>query len=113
MTAFSPVTVKPAYSPQKARAKQKCLTHFERDLKALETSRFAANREFMKRVMPILQTARSAHQDYHAGQLSLEQLQQFRPIVESQLEEVLKNPPKKGWPADAIGLSNRLYRHLR
>ncbi len=61
--------------------------------------------------MPILQTARSAHQDYHAGQLSLSELQQFRPIVESQLEEVLKNPPKKGWPADAIGLSNRLDRH--
>ncbi len=65
----------------------------------------------MKGVMPILQTARSVHQDYHAGQLSLEELQCFLPIVESQLEEVLKHPPKKGWPADAIGLSNRLHRH--
>ena len=71
---FSVVIVKRAYSPQKAAAKQKCLTHLERDLKALETSRFAANREFMKQVMPILQTARSAHQDYHGGQLSLEEL---------------------------------------
>ena len=105
--------VKRAYSPQKAAEKQKCLTHFERDLKALETSRLAANREFRARVSPILQTARSAHQDYHAGQLSLEELQGLRPIVESQLDEVLKNPPKKGWPADAIGLSNRLHRHLR
>ncbi len=100
-----------AYSPQKAAAKQKCLTHFERDLKALETSRFAANREFRKRVSPILHTARSAHQDYHAGQLSLEELQRLRPQVESQLEGVLHNPPKKGWPADAQGLSNRLHRH--
>ena len=100
-----------AYGPQKAVAKQKCLTHFERDLKALETSRFAANREFLKRITPILQTARSAHQDYHAGQLSLEELQRLRPRVESQLDEVLKNAPKKGWPADAQGLSNRLYRH--
>ena len=100
-----------AYSPQKAAAKQKCLTHFERDLKALETSRFAENREFLKRVSPILRTARSAHQDYHAGQLSLEQLQRLRPIVESSLEMVLNNPPLKGWPSDAQGLSNRLYRH--
>ena len=49
-----------AYSPQKARAKQKCLTHFERDLKALETSRFASNRELVKRVSPILDRARTA-----------------------------------------------------
>ncbi len=103
--------VKRAYSPQKAAAKQKCLVHFERDPKALETSRFAGNREFLKRVSPILRTARSAHQDYHAGQLSLEELQRLRPQVESQLEGVLHNPPKKGWPADAQGLSNRLHRH--
>ncbi len=102
-----------AYAPQKAAAKQKCLTHFERDLKALETSRFAANREFLKRISPILYTARRAHQDYHAGQLSLSELQRLRPNVESQLDAVLKNRPKKGWPADAQGLSNRLYRHLR
>ncbi len=63
------------------------------------------------RVSPILHPARTAHQEYHAGQLSLEQLQRLRPSVESQLDEVLKNPPPKGWPADAIGLSNRLYRH--
>ncbi len=100
-----------AYSPQKAAAKQKCLVHFERDLKALETSRFAGNREFRARVSPILDTARRAHQDYHAAQLSLEKLQQLRPRVESQLDEVLKNPPLKGWPADAQGLSNRLRRH--
>ncbi len=104
---------KRAYSPQTAAAKQKCLTHFERDLKALETSRFAGNRELVKRVSPILRTARSSQQDYHAGQLSLEELQRLRPLVESQLDEVLKNPPKKGWPADAMGLRNRLYRHLR
>ena len=61
--------------------------------------------------MPILQTARSAHQNYHAGQLSLEELQQLRPQVESELERVLQNPPQKGWPADAQGLSNRLHRH--
>ncbi len=100
-----------AYGPQRAAAKQKCLTHFERDLKALETSRFDENREFMKRVSPILHTARSAHQDYHAGQLSLEELRRIRPQVESQLERVLQNPPKKGWPSDAQGLSNRLHRH--
>ena len=35
-----------AYNPMPAAAKQKCLTHLERDLKALHTSRFAANQEF-------------------------------------------------------------------
>ncbi len=100
-----------AYSPQKAVAKQKCLTHFERDLKALKTSRFEGNREFRARVYPILEKARSGHQDYHAGQLSLEQLQQLRPQVESELEEVLNNSPLKGWPNDAQGLANRLKRH--
>ncbi len=87
--------VKRAYSPQKARAKQKCLTHFERDLKALETSRFASNREFRKRVSPILDTARTAHQDYHAGQLSLDELQRLRPIIESELLCSIKQSPKE------------------
>lgn len=100
-----------AYSPQSAEAKQKCLTHFERDLKALETSRFANNREFVARVSPILWAARQAHRDYHAGQLSLEQLQQQRPSVEAQLQAVLDTPPSQGWPADAQGLANRLQRH--
>ena len=100
-----------AYSPQKARAKQKCLTHLERDLKALETSRFTSNREFRARVSPILHTARTAHQEYHDGQLSLDELQRLRPRVESSLEMVLNNPPKQGWAADAQGLSNRLKRH--
>ena len=61
--------------------------------------------------MAILQTARSAHQNYHAGELSLSELQQLRPQVESELEQVLQNRPQKGWPADAQGLSNRLHRH--
>ena len=76
-----------AYSPQKAAAKQKCLVHFERDLKALETSRFAGNREFRARVSPILHKARSAHQDYHHGELSLEELQGLRPIGSSSIRD--------------------------
>ena len=43
--------------------------------------------------------------------MSLEELQRLRPILESELAAVLNNPPKKGWAADAIGLSNRLQRH--
>ena len=100
-----------AYNPQKAAAKQKCLTHFERDLKALETSRFAGNREFRAQVYPILEKARNAHQNYHAAQLSLDELQGLRPQVESELEGVLNNAPLKGWPTDAQGLANRLKRH--
>lgn len=80
-----------AYNRQTAAAKQKCLTHFERDLRALETSRFAENREFASPVFPILQAARQHHQDYHQGKLTLEQLQQKRPEIEVQLAAVLDN----------------------
>lgn len=100
-----------AYSPQPATAKQKCLTHLERELRALETSRFLGNRDFSAGVSDILKSARQAHRDYHAGQLSLEQLQSLRPQFESQLQAVLDQPPPKGWPADAQRLRQRLYKH--
>ena len=100
-----------AYSPQNAKAKQKCLAHIGRELEALTTSNFAANRLFAERVMPILQSARQAHQDYHAGNVTLSQLQNYRLIVEAELADVLDNPPKKGWPADAQTLVNRFTRH--
>lgn len=64
-----------AYHPQLAAAKQKCLAHIERDLKALEDSRLKANGVFAAKVFPILEEARQAHRDYHAGKLNLEQLQ--------------------------------------
>lgn len=100
-----------AYSSQPARAKQKCLAHIGRDLNALSTSNFSANRQFAQQVIPILESARCAHQDYHAGQLSLEQLQHQRLIVEAQLAQVLQHPPHKGWPADAQTLANRFVRY--
>ena len=87
-----------AYNPQTATAKQKCLTHLERDLKALEPSRNACNRDFSARVTHLLTLARQASCDYHAGQLSLEQLQQQRLQLESQLQAVLDTPPASGWP---------------
>ena len=100
-----------AYSPQSASAKQKCLAHIGRDLKALSTSNFSANRQFAEQVIPILESARRAHQDYHAGQLTLEQLQHHRLIVEAQLAQVLQHPPDKGWAADAQTLANRFVRY--
>ncbi len=100
-----------AYNPQIATAKQKCLTHLERDLKALDTSRFAANRDFSARVTHVLTLARQASCDYHAGQLSLEQLQSTRLQLESQLQAVLHTPPESGWPADAQRLRQRLQKY--
>lgn len=100
-----------AYSPQNAKAKQKCLAHIGRDLEALTTSNFADNRLFAERVMPIFDSARQAHQDYHAGKVTLNQLQNQRLIVEAELADVLDNPPKKGWPADAQTLANRFTRY--
>lgn len=80
-------------------------------MKALSTSNFSANRQFAEQVIPILESARCAHQDYHAGQLTLEQLPHHRLIVETQLAQVLEHPPEKGWPADAQMLANRFTRY--
>jgi hypothetical protein len=100
-----------AYNPQQASAKQKCLAHIGRELEALTTSNFASNRLFAEQVMPILDRARRAHKDYHAGKLTLDQLQNYRLIVEAQLAQVLANPPEKGWAADAQALANRFARY--
>ena len=100
-----------AYNPQSAAAKQKCLTHLERDLEALKNSRFEGNRLFAQAVGEILTTARSWYRDYHAGKLSREEITQKRPVIEAQLLVVLQNTPEKGWPADAQRLANRIQRH--
>ena len=101
-----------AYNPQTATAKQKCLTHLERDLKALEPSRFAGNRDFSARVTHLLTLARQASCDYHAGQLSLEQLQQQRLQLESQLQAVLDTPPASGWPFPLPNVSGNASRSI-
>ena len=100
-----------AYAPQSAAAKQKCLAHLERDLEALKTSRFAGNREFAKGVDQVLWAARCSHRDYQAGKLSREILAQQRPLLESQLQEILEQLVVSRWPADAQRLANRLKRH--
>ena len=100
-----------AYHRQNAQHKQKCLAHIGRELKALETSHFSENKLFAQRVFPILEQARQSHRDYHQGELSLEALQQQRPLVEAQLQEVLDNPPPTGWASDSQLLSNRFRRY--
>lgn len=100
-----------AYNPQTAAAKQKCLTHLERDLKALTTSRFVENRNFAAQVFQILTTARSAHQDYLAQKLTPQDLSNQRSELEAKLQALLEAPPQGGWPADAQRLSARLQRH--
>jgi DNA-binding protein H-NS len=100
-----------AYNPQSAAAKQKCLTHLERDLEALNHSRFEGNRLFAQAVSEILTTARTWYRDYHAGKLSRQEIAQQRPVIEAQLLAVLHNPPEKRWPADAQRLANRIQRH--
>jgi transposase len=61
---------------------------------------------FAQQILPILDSTRRAHQDYHADKLTLEQLQNHRLIVEAQLAQVLNTPPEKGWAADAQALAN-------
>ncbi len=100
-----------AYNPQSAAAKQKCLTHLERDLEALKLSRFEGNRLLAVAVAEILTTARTLYRDYQAGQLSREAMRAQRTVLEAKLLTVLTNPPVKGWPADAQRLANRIQRH--
>jgi transposase len=100
-----------AYNPQQASAKQKCLAHIGRELEALTTSNFASNRLFAEQVIPILDLARRAHRDYHEGKLTLDQLQNYRLIVEAQLAQVLAHPPEEGWASDAAALANRFTRY--
>ena len=102
-----------AYNPQSAAAKQKCLTHLERDLEALKLSRFEGNRLFAQAVGEILTTARTWYRDYHLGKLSHLLIARNRPVIEAQLQAVLHNPPVTGWPADAQRLANRIQRHWR
>ena len=100
-----------AYGPQNAAAKQKCLAHLERDLEALETSRFEGNREFARQVKEILSEARSFYRDYQEGNLSSSSLAAVRPQLEARLEAVIDSPPVGGFPADAQRLAHRLQRH--
>lgn len=100
-----------AYNPMSAAAKQKCLTHLERDLKALHTSRFGGNRDFAQKVCDILYCARCLHTDYRSGKIGLLDLVRARDEIESQLQSVLDDPPEKGFPADAQRLADRIKRH--
>ena len=100
-----------AYSPQGATAKQKCLAHLERDLKALQTSRFAGNREFATKVLKVLWQARTAHRNYQDGILSREALSPQRVVIEASLKEVLSETVSKSAPSDTLRLSQRLQRH--
>jgi cell division septum initiation protein DivIVA len=100
-----------AYNPQPAAAKQKCLAHSQRELEALSKSRFESNRQFASRVSEVFAQARQAHQDYHAGRLTQEQLQSQRLISEAELAAILDHPPESGWAADAQALSNRFRRY--
>lgn len=100
-----------AYSPQGASAKQKCLAHLERDLKALETSRFDANREFAQQVLQVLWQARSVHRDYQEGEMSRSVLSEQRAIIEAKLKEVLSKTVTQSCPSDTLRLMGRLQRH--
>ena len=100
-----------AYSPQGAAAKQKCLAHLERELKALSQSHFQGNRDFARQVQSVLWQARQAYQDYQAGKLSREDLTGQRDMVEAALKQVLVETVHGKSPADTLRLSQRLERH--
>ena len=100
-----------AYSPQQASAKQKCLAHIERELKGMESSHHNVNRLFAQQVLPILDEAREAYNQYHQGELNQSQLDQHRWVSEVKLATALDNPPQGGWAADAQKLANRFTRH--
>lgn len=100
-----------AYSKQSASAKQKCWAHIERELKRMEKSNMKANRIFAAVVFPIIHKARAVHQQYLEGKITLEEMQAQRPEIEAQFEQVLNNPPKKGWAYDSEKLATRFRKH--
>jgi DNA-binding protein H-NS len=100
-----------AYNPQSAAAKQKCLTHLERDLEALKLSRFEGNRLLAGAVGEILATARTRYRQYHVGQLSREAMAAERLVLEAKLLKILTDAPINGWPADAQRLAKRIQRY--
>jgi len=59
----------------------------------------------------VLEIARGYHRDYQTGKLNRAELAKQRSLVEAQLQDILNNPPPKGWPSDAQRLANRLERH--
>lgn len=101
MLAYSVVIAIVLITPKQQQRSQKCLTHLERDLKALTTSRFEGNRDFAEKVFQILTAARTAHRDYLAQKLTIEDLSNKRSELEAKLQGVLGTPPNRGWPADA------------
>jgi transposase len=100
-----------AYSKQSASAKQKCWAHIERELKRMEKSKMKANRIFAANVFPIIHQARAIHQQYLEEKITLEEMQAQRPEIETQLEQVLNNPPKKSWAYDSQKLAERFKRY--
>jgi transposase len=97
------------YNPQTATAKQKCLTHLERDLRALETSQLAANRDFSSQVSAILNLARQTHRDYHSDQLSWEQLQASNSNLNCKRFCPIHRP--RDSPADIERLRQQLHKY--
>lgn len=100
-----------AYGPQSAKAKQKCLAHIERELKAMESSHLEANRIFAQQVFTVLHEARLVYRQYHQGHRTQTQLDIQRLVSELQLAAVLEHPPPGGWAADSQNLANRFRRH--
>ena len=100
-----------AYNPQTAGYKQKCLAHLERDLKALQTSRFQGNRDFATKVIQVLWQGRAAHQNYLNSKITREELIQQRANLEKKLLEIISNALTTRAPSDTLRLSQRLQRH--
>jgi transposase len=100
-----------AYNPQTAQYKQKCLAHLERDLKALQNSRFSGNRDFATKVIEVLSQSREVHQNYLEGKITSEELSEQRVIVEKKLHEILSEALCRTTHSDTLRLSQRLQRH--
>jgi hypothetical protein len=77
----------------------------------MRTSRFESNRQFATQVSALFERARQAYRDYHAGTVTLAQLQTQRLTLEAQLADVIDHPPKSGWAADAQTLAHRFHRY--
>lgn len=99
-----------AYNSLEARAKQKCLTHYEREAKKLE--KFYPSAEelngFVGRVMDIFKTARQAKCDWLAGLIDESEAEQQAKEFEALLEHLTAKPLENH---EAEKLRSRLLAH--
>lgn len=101
-----------SYNPVRAKAKQKCLTHYEGDAKDIEKF-YPYDGEaiaFTSQLKYIFKRARLAKKDWKEGEISASEAREKAEEFEDELDELTKNPLQN---EEAEKLRARLLRHRK